>query len=102
VLVEKRRQDLTIIDPWFPGRVRYTDIVWPDDINYLTTNLRYGTNDYTGVSTARKAAKHGPVYILDQPSARPHHFYDAGFRTIRVEGHVFELVPPGREPYTER
>lgn len=102
VLVEKRRQDLTIIDPWFPGRVRYTDIVWPDDINYLTTNLRYGTNDYTGVSTAREAAKHGPVYILDQPSAGPHYFYDAGFRTIRVEGDVFELVPPGRAPYTER
>lgn len=102
VLVEKRRQDLTIIDPWFPGRVRYTDIVWPDDINHVTTNLRYGTNDYTGVSTARAAAENGPVYILDQPSARPGFFYDAGFSTIRVEGDVFELVPPGREPYTER
>jgi len=92
VLVEKRRQDLTIIDPWFPGRVRQTDIVWPDDIDYLTTNLRWGTNDYTGVSTAFEAMKRGPVYILEQDSAAPDNFYDAGFSTRKVEGNLFELV----------
>ncbi len=102
VLVEKRRRDLTLADPWFPGRQRYTDIVWPDDIDYITTNLRWGTNDYTGVSTAQEAADRGAVYILEQDSAGPHNFYDAGFRTVRVEGHLFELVPPGREPYTQR
>lgn len=98
MLVEKRRQDLTIIDPWPPGRARYTDIVWPDDIDYITTNLRYGTNDPTGVSTAKEAAEDGPVYILEQESAGSYNFYDAGFRTDRVEGELFELVPPGREP----
>ena len=102
VLVEKRRQDLTIIDPWPPGRDRYTDIVWPDDLDYITTNLRYGTNDPTGVSTAKEAAENGPVYILAQKSTGAHNFYDAGFTTVRVERDLFELVPPGREPYTEQ
>jgi 4-amino-4-deoxy-L-arabinose transferase-like glycosyltransferase len=97
VLVEKRRQDLTVIDPWPPGRSRYTDIVWPDDIGLVTTNLRYGTNDSTGVSTAKEAAEDGPVYILEQESAGSHNFYDAGFRTQRIEGELFELIPPGRE-----
>lgn len=100
LLVEERRQDLTIIDPWYPSWTRTTDIVWPDDIGLITTNLRYGTNDYTGVSTAWEAARRGPVYILDQESAGPHNFYDAGFNTIRVEGILFELVPPGQDPYT--
>ena len=101
VLVERRRQDLTIIDPWPPGRVRYTDIVWPDDIDLVTTNLRYGTNDHTGVSTAKEAAEEGPVYILEQESAGSHNFYEAGFRTDRLEGELFELIPPGRYPYVE-
>jgi hypothetical protein len=96
VLVEKRRQDLTIIDPWPPGRARYTDIVWPDDIDRVTTNLRYGTNDHTGVSTAKEAAEDGPVYILEQESAGSYNFYDAGFQTDRVEGELFELIPPER------
>jgi hypothetical protein len=97
VLVERRRQDLTIIDPWPPGRARYTDIVWPDDIDLVTTNLRYGTNDHIGVSTAKEAAEDGPVYILEQESAGTYNFYDAGFRTERVEGELFELIPPERE-----
>ncbi|MDQ5810123.1 MAG: DUF2723 domain-containing protein [Actinomycetota bacterium] len=98
VLVEGRRQDLTIIDPWPPGRARYTDIVWPDDIDLVTTNLRYGTNDHTGVSTAKEAAEDGPVYILEQESAGTYNFYDAGFRTERVEAELFELIPPERRP----
>lgn len=101
VLVEKRRQDLTIIDPWFPSWKRHTDIVWPDDIDVVTTNLRYGTNDYTGVSTAREAAENGPVYILDQDSAGPENFRDAGFDIVQVEkGILYELVPPGGKRYT--
>jgi hypothetical protein len=103
VLVEKERRDLTIIDPWFPSWKRDTDIVWPDDIDAVTTDLRYGTHDYTGVSTAREAAKNGPVYILDQESAGPSYFREAGFKIVRVEEDVlYELVPPGKEPYTKR
>ena len=102
VLVEKERRDLTIIDPWFPSWKRDTDIVWPDDINAATTSLRYGTNDYTGVSAAREAAKNGPVYILDQDSAGAGNFREAGFEIVRVEkGILYELVPPGEEPYTK-
>lgn len=101
VLVEKRRQDLKIIDPWFPGRVRETDIVWPDDIDVVTTNLRYGTNDYTGVSTAKETARNGAVYILDQDSSGPQNFIDADIDIVRVEKNIlYELVPPGEKRYT--
>ena len=50
---------------------------------------------------ARQAAKKGPVYIIDQESAGPQHFRDAGFYFVRVEkGLLYELVPPGGKPYT--
>ena len=101
VLVEERRRDLTLVSPWHPSWRRYTDLVWPDDIDRTTTNIRWGTNDYTGVGAAEEAAERNrPVYILDQPSAGPQNFYDAGWRTIKVEGSLYELVPPGREPFT--
>jgi hypothetical protein len=100
-LVEERRQDLTLLDPWYPSWKRDRDIVWPDDINSTTTNLRYGTNDYTGVSTAFEAAENGAVYILDQESAGAANFRDAGFDIVRVErGILYELVPPGGKRYT--
>jgi hypothetical protein len=100
-LVEGRRKDLTLIDPWYPSWKRDTDIVWPDDINSTTTNLRYGTNDYTGVSTAFEASEYGAVYILDQESAGASNFRDAGFDIVRVErGILYELVPPGGKRYT--
>lgn len=100
-LVEGRREDLTLIDPWYPSWKRDTDIVWPDDIDSTTTNLRYGTNDYTGVSTAFEAAENGAVYILDQESAGASNFRDAGFEIVRVErGILYELVPPGGKQYT--
>ena len=55
VLVEKRRRDLTIVDPFFHNKeVAYADIVWPDDIDLATTDRRYGTDDLSGVSTAKK------------------------------------------------
>ena len=102
VLVEKRRRDLRIIDPWYPSRIRYTDIVWPDDIDNVDTNLRYGTNDYTGVSTVEETAREGPVYILDQESAGPSNFRDADIGIIRVEkGVLYELVPPGGKQHTD-
>ena len=52
--------------------------------------------------TAREAASRGPVYVMAQDDVNPSGFRDAGFRVVRVEGPLYELVPPGREPYTER
>ncbi|AHY46118.1 Protein of unknown function (DUF2723) [Rubrobacter radiotolerans] len=103
VLVEERRTDLRLADPWPPGRARYSDIVWPDDIDYVTTNLRYGTNDETGVSTAEIYARDGAVYILNEDAAAPWNFYAAGFEIVHVRDDIlYELVPPGRESYTLR
>ena len=103
VLVERRRRDLTIVDPFFHNTdVSYADLVWPDDIDLATTDRRYGTDDLSGVSTAKEAAENGRVYILDQGSWNPRRFQDAGFRVVPVrEGLLYELVPPGREPYGE-
>jgi len=103
VLVERRRRDLTIVDPFFHNtEVSYADIVWPDDIDLATTDRRYGTDDLSGVSTAIKAAKEGRVYLLDQGSTDPRPFQNAGFRVVPVrEGLLYELVPPGREPYAQ-
>ena len=101
VLVEERRRDLTLVDPFHHNReVLYADIVWPDDIDLPTTDRRYGTDDFSGVTTAKKAAREGPVYLINQEDIRYSKFYDAGFRTIQVEGPLYELVPPGGEPYT--
>jgi Protein of unknown function (DUF2723) len=104
VLVERRRRDLTIVDPFFHNTdVSYADLVWPDDIDLATTDRRYGTDDLSGVSTAKEAAKKGRVYILDQGSWDPKRFRDAGFRVVPVKADVlYELVPPGREPYAQR
>ncbi|CAN5843957.1 hypothetical protein BH23ACT11_BH23ACT11_06620 [soil metagenome] len=102
VLIEERRQDLTLIDPLRPGWTRYTDIVWPDDLDAASTERLYGTEDNTGVATARKAAENGPVYVLKQDSVDAESFWDAGFETVHVPGGndiLFELVPPGREPH---
>lgn len=100
-VVERRRQDLTLVGAWYPSWNRYTDIVWPDDIDLATTNIRWGANDYAGVGAAREAAKRGPVYIIDQESAGPQNFRMAGFYFVRVEkGLLYELVPEGRQPYT--
>jgi hypothetical protein len=101
VLVERRRRDLTIVDPFFHNKeVAYADIVWPDDIDLATTDRRYGTDDLSGVSTAKKAAKAGRVYLLDQGSTNPRRFQNAGFEVVTVRaGLLYELVPPGREPY---
>ncbi len=101
VLVEKRRTDLTLIAPLPPDRQRYTDIVWPDDLDYVTTNLRYGTNDETGVTSAKIAAREGPVYILNEAGAGAQNYYDAGFEVVHVRDDVlYELVPPGYGSYT--
>jgi hypothetical protein len=103
VLVEKRRTDLTLVDPFFHNTdVSYADIVWPDDIDLATTDRRYGTDDLSGVTTATKAARKGRVYLLDQGVANLGAFRRAGFRVVPVEaGLLYELVPPGKEPYAK-
>jgi hypothetical protein len=102
VLVEERRRDLTIVDPFFHNtEATYADLVWPDDIDLATTDRRYGTDDLSGVSAAKKAAKKGRVYLLDQGSTNPESFQNAGFEVVTVEKDLlYELVPPGREPYS--
>jgi Protein of unknown function (DUF2723) len=103
VLVERRRRDLTIVDPFFHNKeVAYADIVWPDDIDLATTDRRYGTDDLSGVTTAKKAAQDGRVYILDQEATNLERFQNAGFEVVPVRaGLLYELVPPGREPYAQ-
>jgi hypothetical protein len=103
VLVERRRRDLTIVDPFDHNKeVSYADIVWPDDIDLATTDRRYGTDDLSGVTTAREAAKEGRVYVLDQGATNPGRFQNAGFEVVPIrEGLLYELVPSGREPYAQ-
>src|SRR5918993_131311 len=101
VLVERRRRDLTIVDPFFHNKdVTYADLVWPADIDLATTDRRYGTDDLSGVKAAKMAAGEGRVYLLDQETTNPERFQDAGFEVVTVRaGLLYELVPPGREPY---
>jgi hypothetical protein len=95
VLVEERRRDLTLVDPFFHNRdISYTDIVWPADVDLATANRRYGTDDFSGVTAAKKAAEKGPVYIINQDDVNPSGLHEAGFRTVHVEGALYELIPP--------
>ncbi len=96
VLVEERRQDLTLVDPFQHNtEAEYADIVWPADLNLEETDRRYGTDDLTGVSSARIAAKRGPVYLL--PSAfvpDPERYEAAGFKVVEVEENIlYRLIP---------
>ena len=80
VIVEKRRTDLTLLDPFRPEVITTHDLVWPDDVSPEESYDRHGTYDNTGVEAARVAAREAPVYILDQESANPADFRDAGFK----------------------
>lgn len=103
VLVEGRRTDLTLVDPFKTSWIRYDDIVWPDRLTRSEADSRYDLDDTTGVAAAREAAKSGPVYVLDPNALDPDEaglrfFEKAGFEAVRVDGELYELVPPGREP----
>jgi hypothetical protein len=101
VLVEKRRRDLTLVDPFHHNReISYADIVWPADVDLATANRRYGTDDFTGVTAAKKAAEKGPVYIIDQDDIDRSGLYEAGWRTAHVEGVLYELIPPRGDTQT--
>ncbi len=105
VLVEERRRDLTLVDPFKTSWLRYEDVVWPDNLNSAKAAERYGTGDISGVEAARRAAERGPVYLLDHDVlgqvVGEDTFREAGFETVPVDGEVglYELVPEGSEPY---
>jgi Protein of unknown function (DUF2723) len=95
VMVEERRQDLTLVDPFWHNRdIGYADIVWPADIDLPTADRLYGTDDFSGVTAAEKAAKKGRVYVIAQPDVNPRGLYEAGWRTVHVKGALHELIPP--------
>lgn len=100
VLVQERRQDLTLVDPFETSWVRQTDFVWPDDLDAGESAERYGTGDLTGVETARIAAERGPVYLLNQEIDGMGDFREAGFRVEPVDDNdvLYELVPVGESP----
>jgi len=95
VLVEERRQDLTLVDPFCTSWDRHTDLVWPDALTATQSATRYGTDDTTGVEAARKAANRGPVYVLDHGRVDYDRFREAGLDPVPVgEGdQLRELVP---------
>jgi hypothetical protein len=95
VLVERRRRDLTLVDPFCTSWDRHTDVVWPDPISATRAADRYGTNDTTGVEAARKAAEKGPVYLLANARSKLEPFREAGFEVEPVgkNGLLYELVP---------
>jgi hypothetical protein len=98
VMVEERRQDLTLVDPFWHNRdIGYADIVWPADVDLATADRRYGTDDFSGVTAAEKAAENGPVYIISQADINPSGLYEAGWRTVHVEGALYELIPPNSQ-----
>ncbi len=105
VLVENRRRDLTLVDPFKTSWLRYEDVVWPDRLNAAQSAERYGTADISGVEAAWRAAEEGPVYLLDHDIlgrvVGEGTFREAGFETVPVDGEVglYELVPEGGEPY---
>ena len=95
VLVEERRRDLTLIDPFCTSWDRHTDVVWPDPITTAEAKARYRTWDTTGVGAAREAAKNGPVYVLTGKRIELDRFEQAGFDAVPVGegGLLYELRP---------
>ncbi len=98
VLVEQRRRDLTLVDPFNTAWVRHTDMVWPAPVDRKEAAARYGTDDETGVETARKASRRGPVYLLNQDGLDTSAFERAGFevRPAGENGILYRLVPEDR------
>lgn len=90
VVVEERRRDLTLVDPFYPVWNEHHDSVWPGYVTPGEGDARYGTDDYSGVEAARIAAEDGPVYALDHEE-----FFDAD--AFRAAG--FEVVEAGEGFY---
>jgi hypothetical protein len=95
VLVEERRQDLTLVDPFCTSWDRRTDLVWPGDLTAMRSADRYGTDDTTGVEAGRKAASRGPVYVLGHGRVDYDRFREAGLDPVPVGegGELRKLIP---------
>lgn len=98
VLVEERRRDLTLVDPFCTSWVRYNDIVWPEDIGARAAVDEYKTADPEGIAAARAALENGSVYILGQEFEQERVdlevYEEAGFELVPIEGGVlYEIVP---------
>ncbi len=98
VLVEGRRRDLILTDPFCTSWDRHTDVVWPGQLSAAEAADRYGTDDTTGVEAARRAVRSGPVYLLANGRARLDYFREGGFDVVPVEedGFLYELGPRSR------
>jgi hypothetical protein len=98
VLVEQRRRDLTLVDPFKTAWIRHTDMVWPAPVDQREAAARYGTDDETGVEAARKAARRGPVYLLNQDGLDTGGFERAGFEVVPAGGNgiLYRLIPEDR------
>ena len=96
VLVERRRQDLALVDPFLHNReAEYADIVWPADLSLAQTDRRYGTDDFSGVKAARIAAEKGPVYLLTGDYVpEPGRYESVGFRVEEVEENILYRLTP--------
>ena len=98
IVVEERREDLTLVSPWYPSR--NPQRVWsasgaPDE--EFPSVKSVGSN---GVADTRVASRKGPVYTLGD-GLDLCNFQNTGFSVIRVEGDLlYEIVPPDRAPYT--
>ncbi|MDN5698242.1 MAG: DUF2723 domain-containing protein, partial [Rubrobacter sp.] len=86
-LVEERRRDLTLLDPYYPTRgPQHYDTVWPGDLSPEEAQSRYAVhNDDYGVEAVRRAAAEGPVYIIDSGLVNGGVFLAAGFDVEPVE-----------------
>lgn len=98
VLIEQRRRDLTLLDPFKPREISSHDLVWPADLTPEQAALRYATYDNTGVAAAIAAVERGETaYILAQQSADASAFLEAGFEIVPVEeGILYRLEPPSQ------
>ena len=99
VIVEQRRRDLTLVDPFQnsePGR--YNDVIWPGDYTPQESERIYGARgDTTGVEAARKAAGRGPVYLLAHEGLDTQPLREAGFRLVPQGDSFYKLIPPEGE-----
>jgi Protein of unknown function (DUF2723) len=97
-VVERRREDLTLISPWYPSR--NPQRVWSASgapVDEFPSAKSVGSS---GVADSRVSARTGPVYALGD-GLNICNFQNTGFSVIRVEGDLlYEIVPPDRVPYT--
>lgn len=99
VVVEERRTDLTLVDPFYPVWNEHHDTVWPGYVRPGEADARYGTDDYSGIEAARIAAEEGPVYMLDHEEFfDAEAFREAGFEAVEAGEGLYRLIAPEPPP----